>query len=93
MDIGFSTGTNTNVSVGLTTTVVLAHNTGRKYALLVNDSDQAIYLGLGTAAVMNKGIRLSANGGALEIDGPAPFRGAVNAICLSGTKNLTIFEA
>ena len=91
--MGFSTGTNSNVSVGSTSTLVLAHNTGRKYALLVNDSDEPIYLGLGTAAVMNKGIRINASGGAIEIDGPEPFRGVIYGICTSGSKNITIFEA
>ena len=89
----FSEGTNGSVTVGATSTLVLAPKSGRLYALLINDSDETIYLGMGTDAVMNKGIRLSPYGGAIELDGDQPFKGAVRAICASGSKNLTYFEA
>lgn len=93
MEHDFSSGTAANITVGATTTVALAAVSGRKYAILVNDSNETIYLSLGTDAVLNKGIRLNANGGAYEILGKTPYRGAVNAICSSGSKNLCVFYA
>ena len=93
MQHDFSSATSTNVSVGATTTVALAANEARRYAVLVNDSDEDIYISLGAAAVLNKGIRLNAYGGTLNISGDRPFRGAINAICTSGSKNLAILHA
>jgi hypothetical protein len=93
MEHDFSSGTNGKVAVGATSTTVLTANDGRKYCALVNDSDEAIYVSLGTAAVMNQGIRLNANGGSLEIAGERPYRGAIYAICTSGSKNLAYFYA
>ena len=89
----FDTGTASNATVGNTTTQILPKNSGRVYAVIVNDSDEAIYIGLGVAAVLNKGIRLNANGGSIEIDGEQPFRGAVNGICASGSKVACFFDA
>jgi hypothetical protein len=93
MQHDFSSGTSGNKSIGATTTEVVAANEARKYLILVNDSNEAIYLSLGSAAVMNKGIRLNANGGSLEIAGEHPFRGAINGICTSGGKNACVFQA
>ncbi len=88
----FSEGTNNSVTVGATSTLVLSTKSGRLYALLVNDSDETIYLGMGDDAVMNKGIPLFPGGG-IELDGDQPFKGDVRAICASGGKNLSYFEA
>jgi len=80
-----------SVTVGSTSTEITGANNSRKYAIFVNDSDEIIYLSLGSAAVMNKGIRLNANGGAYEIkDGF--FSGVVYGICTSGSKNLTYID-
>jgi len=76
----FTSATNTAVSVGDTSTTILAANADRKYALIVNDSDTVIYLALGAAASVNSGIRLNANGGAYEINWTNLFKGAINGI-------------
>ena len=89
----FNTGTGGKVTVVNTSTLALARECGRQYALLVNDSDETIYLNLGSAAVMNSGIPLTANGGAIEITGHDLFVGDVYAICSSGSKNLTTYWA
>ncbi len=93
MEHRFSTGNNGKVTVGATSTLVLSPKSGRLYALLINDSNEVIYLSLGGDAVMNQGIRLAPFGGAIEIDGEKPFFGDVRAICASGNKNLSYFEA
>ncbi len=84
--------TNTNVTVGTTSTSVLATSGDRDWVVITNDSDETIYLALGSAAVLNKGIRLNANGGSLEISFDCPFIGQINAICASGSKNLCVFQ-
>lgn len=84
--------TNTNVTVGTTSTKVLNVSGDRDWVVITNDSDETIYLALGSYAVMNKGIRLNASGGSLEINFDCPFIGEINAICASGSKNLCVFQ-
>lgn len=81
-----------SVSVGSSTTEIFAANDDRQSATIVNDSDEEVYLGLGVAAVMNKGIRLNAAGGSYEINLSNPWVGTVNGICASGSKVVTITE-
>jgi len=81
-----------NVTIGNTTTEILAYNANRVYAAIVNDSDQDIYLAFGEAAVMNKGIRINANGGSYEILIENLWLGTVNGICSSGSKNVCVVE-
>lgn len=88
--MGAVAATNTSVSVGATTTEVLTENTSRRTAIFVNDSNETIYLSRSDTAVMNKGIRLNANGGYYEITKTNMYHGAVSAICASGSKNLTV---
>ena len=89
----YESATNTSITVGATTTTVLAAGGGRQVVVLTNDSDEAIYLGIGGAAVMNKGIRLNASGGAYEINGTNAGTAVINAICASGSKNLCVMYA
>lgn len=89
----FSSGTSSGVTVGNTTTEILAANSGRKYAVLINDSAEEIYVSLGTDAVLNKGIRLNRRGGTFTISGFRPYRGAINGICSSGGMNMCVMEA
>lgn len=81
------------VSVGSGTTEVAAANDGRRYLAIVNDDDEPVYLAIGADAVMNKGIRLNASGGVFEMTGLNLSLKAVNAICSSGSKNVTVQEA
>lgn len=87
-----------NVTVGATTTPVIAAGTGGddKYRIFFNDSNETIYLGIGADAVMNKGPRLNAEGGFFEmlrdVGGNFSLQ-EVNAICASGGKILTIQTA
>jgi hypothetical protein len=83
------------VTVGATSVAALAANTLRRWALLINDSDTAIYLMVGATAVANQGIRLNANGGAYEM---SPNNGnldtsAINAISTAAGKTLLVVTA
>lgn len=89
-----NTPTHTAVTVGNSTTSLVSKNSKRKYLLLVNDSNETIYVKIGADAVMNEGIRINANGGSYEIS-PANANlcfEAVNAICSSGSKTLLATE-
>lgn len=77
--------------VGATTTKLADANTSRKYLLLVNDSDEAIYIKFGANAVMNEGIRIDASGGVFKMDLSIDTR-QVNGICKTGTKTLLVSE-
>lgn len=74
-----------------TSTPVVDANSYRTELNLVNDSDTIIYLRLaGSGALMNKGIRLNADGGSYSSE---RYDGPVCAIHGStGTKNLCVTE-
>jgi len=76
-----------NAAMGGTSALVLAANGSRNYALITNDSDVIIYLGLGFTAVDNKGIRLAV-GGSYKIDLSNLFRGAIYGIAISGSSKV-----
>jgi len=83
---------NSKISVGSGTTVILTANADRKIARIINDSNEIIYLAEGASAIMNEGTRLNANGGTYEINSTALHKSAINGICTSGGKNVTILE-
>ena len=87
------TTTNDSVTIGTSTTEILAANANRLYALVVNNSSSSVYLALGVNAVLNKGIRINANGGSYEIKTDNLFIGAINGISAAGSKNVTVIEA
>ena len=89
------TSAHTVVTVGNGSTTVLAANALRQYALFVNDSDEAMYLSFdGTAAALNDGVRLNANGGSYEMSTRAGniCQALVVGICASGGKKILITE-
>ena len=89
-----NTSAHTTSVIGSSTTLALAVNTARKSALIINDSDETIYIKIGVNAVLNEGIRLNANGGAYEMSfkyGNLDTR-AINAISSSGSKTVLITE-
>ncbi len=67
-------------AVAVTSTEIIPPNKNRTMALLINDSDTPIYLALGIDAVLNRGIRLNALGGAFEINKTNLFKGRILAI-------------
>ena len=85
------------VDVTTSTTVVLAANGDREVAVVVNDSDEVIYLAIGNDAALNKGIRLNPNGGSVQFGGPGGLPltvAAINGIHGgTGNKAVTVQEA
>lgn len=80
------------VTIAATSTLVLPLNVKRRGVWFCNDSDEAIYVSFGSPATMNKGIRLNASGGSLELNMTNMFYGHIYAICSSGSKVLTVLE-
>lgn len=81
--------TSDGVTVAVTSTTVLASNANRRKAIIVNDSDETVYLKLGTGAELAKGIRLNSSGGVYIEE---YYTGAITGICDSGGKNVTVTE-
>ena len=81
-----------NTTVADTSTKISNADSARKILTIVNDSPAIVYIALGAAAEVNKGIRLNASGGAYEINETNPFFGEIYGIVSSGTSNVTTME-
>lgn len=77
--------------VAATDTQLLPENPRRIYALMVNDGVADVYLGMSAPAILNRGIRLNANGGSYEINLFNPWHGEIRAIS-SGVPNVLVVE-
>ena len=77
--VEFDTASNFTVNVSSVSTLVRSAVSNRKILALVNNSDVVIFVHLGSAAVLDSGIRLNANGGSLVLADPV-YTGAVYAI-------------
>tara|TARA_R110002051_G_scaffold264295_1_gene324223 strand:- start:87 stop:416 length:330 start_codon:yes stop_codon:yes gene_type:complete len=83
------------VTVGTGSTEVSKNVPSRNFLLLVNDSDEVVYISIGEDAVSNTGIRLNASGGSYQMSqkGGNLTSSVINAICASGSKVLTVTES
>lgn len=81
----------TFVTVGLTSTQVLAANASRTSVRLVNTSTNNISLGFGAPAVLNSGMTLFPQG-VYNMDEYDFYRGAINAIASGASSNLAVQE-
>lgn len=88
------TATNTSSTISNTSKEILARDVDRRYASIVNDGANAVYLALvddlNASSTAAEGIRLNANGGSIEFDNQMPYAGSVQAITASGTSTVTI---
>jgi len=83
--------TDTDVSVGGSSTTLLAANTNRRYIGVVNTGSSDIRIRFNQAATTGTGIQLKASGGAIVFDRVVPT-GALNAISESGTNTVSVTE-
>ena len=82
-----------STAMGAASVEIIPENKHRTGAWLINDSDVAIYLAIGRAAVAGFGIRLNAAGGAWEITKDNLVKGRIEGIAASGSaKNLCALE-
>lgn len=84
-----SATTSTGVVVGTGSTTIIASNAARKAVVIVNDSDEVVYLKYGSSATANSGIRLNASGGTVREE---MYTGIITGICASGSKTVTVTE-
>lgn len=79
------------VSVGATTTQIVAANSSRKFIRLTNISDETQYFKFGASAVMSEGLTLTA-GATFEMGPELIDVRVLNGICASGSKSVTVVE-
>lgn len=85
-----ATTPHSSATVGATASTVVSANDNRVRLILGNDhATQVIYLSLGGTAEANKGIRLNAAGGQVNLEG---YTGAVSAIATGAGTGLLITE-
>ena len=78
------------VTVGTSSTTVVATNYARREVVLTNDhASNIVYLALGSAAVLNQGIRLNPGGGTYITEN---FTGTINAIATGSGTTVTYSE-
>lgn len=90
---GSSTASNTRPSVTNTSSIVLAANSSRKFAIISNNSGATIYLKQGATAVTNQGIALVSGAVYFINQNQNLWLGDVHAIKSGGSVNLDVFEA
>ena len=83
--------TDTDVSVLVTDTVLLAANTSRRFLMIVNTGASHIRVRFGQASTTTTGIQIRGSGGALVLDRIVPT-GAVNAIGETATTAVSVTE-
>lgn len=93
-DTGFDTltpGTPTQVSVNTNSTLLFSANPNRKYAHIVNNSPDLIYIQYQVSAALNQGIKIS-SGGFYTIESNNLWLGIVNAIGVMSNQLIDILE-
>lgn len=87
----FSSGSPTQVSVALTTTLLLAANPNRKYAYISNNTGSTIYIQYQASATFGVGIKLPPNT-LYTIETNNLWLGSVNAVSNTGSTLIDVFE-
>ena len=94
LDYSFSSITHTSTSTSASANIkLLDSDADRQYALIENDSDTIVYVGLTSASstvVANTGIRINASGGTYEIDQDNLYTGEVWMATTTASKNILI---
>ena len=92
--------TPSNVVVGNATTELAAANKNRRHLQVINRSDERVDIKFGEDAVSGEGVPVNAIDGTGNIQGTYEisekhsnlFLGAINGICVSGGKTVTVVE-
>lgn len=91
---GFSSlasGSPGQIAIGTTSAVLIAANVNRKYAHIVNNSSEAIFIQYSSAAALNQGIKLWP-GTLYTIETNNLWLGTINAIGLIPNQLIDILE-
>lgn len=87
----YSVPSHSTVTVGTTSVAVVAANQSRTYLFIQNDGSNDVYLTLGTASVVGKGIRLGA-GIAYEMQTGNLYDGDIYGISAAAGNNIMVTE-
>lgn len=82
----------TFATVGVASAVAVARNLSRRGLVVTNTSANRISLGIGTTAVLNRGITLFPNGGAFVMTEQTFTLEAIHAIAGGADSNLAVQE-
>jgi len=82
--------TNSNKSIGVSSTRVVATSTDRVAFTAVNDSANDIYLCLADVCAANTGILLNSRGGTYDMDASNIYTGSISAVAGGASSNLAI---
>lgn len=84
-----------SITEGGTSQQLFDINNSRKYLVIQNISDTAMYLGIGftPSSSTPRGLLLAANGGGIVFEGSYIPTGAVNIVCASTGKRFEALEA
>lgn len=94
LDSGFSTlapGFPTQVPVTTTSTVLLPPNPNRKYAHIINNSGEQIFIQYQVAAASNQGLKIPPNG-FFTLESNNLWLGAINAIGVLSNQLIDVLE-
>lgn len=83
------TTTVTGVTVGTGSASLVASNTSRKSLLVINNSNQIVYISSGTAAATGGSIAIQPNGGTFNTETSSS---AFNAMSVAGSASVTVVE-
>lgn len=73
-------------------TKILDANDRRLYCEIINASDTGMWLGLGAAAEIGKGVYIAPNGFSYVMDSQNMWKGEVYIICASPSKTYGVIE-
>ena len=86
---------NGGVSIATSSTLLCAFNINRMGIIITNAGANPVFLSLtavGGTALVNTGIYLAANGGAVQLDLNALHQGEINGIAVGGASLVTFAE-
>lgn len=87
----YSITTSASSTVTTSSALITSTSTTRQYLRISNDGANTVYLGLGVAAAVGKGIYIPATG-SYEMNPLNLFKGTIYAISVTGNSNVTITE-
>lgn len=81
------------ITSGGTSQQVVASNTSRRYFCFQNNSDTAMYLGVGYTPTTSNGLLMSASGGGIVFESNFIPTQAINVLCATTGKTFVAWEA
>jgi hypothetical protein len=90
-----ATATHTRPTITSASSTILASNSARKFAIIINNSAGTVYLKLGVAAVTGEGITLTTSGSTsiFELNNDKLYTGLITGIKTGGGSfNLDVIE-